>query len=1630
MNQLAVVRRRRVLESALATIDRVEPRQLLTGFVPLAPTPSPWATGYFAQASTVDLQAGAAAAPLLAGTDASSLPRNVPVNANGLPLLNSRAGGAGTELFIDFARNADGRGTFSLDGDRENFNFAEQTAIYHCWREIVGFFSAFNLNVTTVLPPTGPSDPNFSWIQITNDWVGGNAYVNWLSKDGPKGTVNSGDAVNRVSGIIHEYGHNLGLNHQGEFDKYGNKTEEYSDGYSYRSRPIMGVDYLGAIRQMTVGRTTSSGAVQDDVAVIANTASWSNGQGGDGYRPDDFGNTIGTAYTLPAGGQALDAFTERYNDADVFKITPTTAGAWNITATPLYLSQAEPKLELLDANGNVFAARDDADARNGPTNEQMLNVNLEPGTYYIRVTSGGDYAELGYYKFAATQLPTGFVSNDVGVPAIPGSVTYNASNGTFSQSGGGGDIWGTSDQFRYTYATLTGNGSITARVDSLDNTDTYAKAGVMIRQSMAGDSQHAFLGIRPGGGIESVWRSAPGANSATVNNNASGPWVRITRSGNTFTYQRSSDGLTWTTLGTNTISMTGPVLIGLATTSHSGRFEAFSTFSNVGITGNITPAAPTYNALPAPTNLLATAAAGASTAINLAWDAVAGATGYLVERSIDGVNFGTIANLASSITSYVDANLFGSMRYFYRVSAKDGSASNSAPAAVNAINKPGAPGLTPGGFTPSAMAIGTTEVQLTWVDTSGETGYRIESSTDGVNWVTRFTNPANHSVSNVGGLLPGTAYTFRITPLTNVGDGVATPLLINTQTRMPAVTNLRFTAKSSTSMTIAWNVSSLEAGYRVERSTDGTNWTFMGDTAAGVTTYTSNGLTPGTEYYFRVMPWNASFDGIMSGAIFAAAPAASQPTGWISADIGTVAGSGTALNTGTGAWKLVSGGYDVAGNADRFHHVYRTLANNQTITARLDALENTDNAAKAGLMIRQDATTGSKFVAIMMNAGGGYGIDVRSRVTANTNYNYQQAIANVTAPYWLRLSRTGGSVIASYSADGTTWTTAATINLSLTGSFLVGLASTSFSTTLLNTSTFSNVSVGSTPPTVATPAAASNKTPTSVSLDVVGADTDDGEAALTYTWSAAPGAPAPVTFTPNGTNASKSATATFTKAGTYTLIATITDPGGLSVTSSVTVVVGQAFSGLVAATTVVPTGTRVPIVPVDQFGDPLAGTAPTFNTSAGQITQDGLFTAPLAGVTSATINATLNGTTQTTTVSIVAGRAWYKADDAGATLIDSSGANNNATLNGAYISTAGKSGNAVGLTGGHARLPNGIVNGLTDFTISTWVYLDAEPQWARIFDFGTGQTANMFLTNNSGAGTLRFAITTSGGGGEQQINAAAIPTGTWTHVAVTLVGNVGTLYVNGVVAGTNANMTLRPANLGATTLNYLGKSQYNDPAFLGKLDDFRILGVGLNASGVNALEEAWQVPSIVLGNVSDAAELFGVASHTLRFTFDRDVGAQDWAATLEIKSDDGTRTITPTGYTYDAGSRTLTVALPAAAQIADGNYVATLRKGAFLTEDRTLPFFALAGDANRDRAVNFDDLLALARNYGQAGKTLSEGDADGDGTVDFNDLLALARNYNQTLAAPANALPGLASTATTTRTRRTTGSIFADQPVT
>ena len=209
-----------------------------------------------------------------------------------------------------------------------------------------------------------------------------------------------------------------------------------------------------------------------------------------------------------------------------------------------------------------------------------VDLQVSPdGELYWADFDGGAIRKVRYTG-TSNQLPSPWEQGDIGSVAIAGSASY--SNNVFTINASGWDIWSTADSFRYVYQPLNGDGEITARVAALQNTDPWAKAGVMIREDLTPGSRHAFMALTAGNGTAFQRRTTTGGQSDHTGGAAAGApyWVRLNRSGNTFTGFYSGNGTSWTQAGQVTIALPAGVYIGLALTSHSANLNT-STFENV-----------------------------------------------------------------------------------------------------------------------------------------------------------------------------------------------------------------------------------------------------------------------------------------------------------------------------------------------------------------------------------------------------------------------------------------------------------------------------------------------------------------------------------------------------------------------------------------------------------------------------------------------------------------------------------------------------------------------------------------------------------------------------------------------------------------------------------------------------------------------------------------------------------------------------------------------------------------------------------------------------------------------------------------------------------------------------------------
>jgi regulation of enolase protein 1 (concanavalin A-like superfamily) len=380
-------------------------------------------------------------------------------------------------------------------------------------------------------------------------------------------------------------------------------------------------------------------------------------------------------------------------------------------------------------------------------------------TYYYVVSAVNSYGESDNSAPAnATpdasmgNLPSPWQAADIGNVGLTGGAGY--SGGRFTVKGSGADIGSTNDAFNFTSQPFNGDGALIARVKTQQNTDPWAKAGVMFRETLATNAAYAMALLTPTNGSHFEARTATAGSSIDVTGPAvTAPWwVRIMRDGNTFTASVSSNGVNFVQVGATSITMATNVFVGFAVCSHTTNALSMATFDNVTIT---TPP-------PAPTGLVASSGDGQ---VSLAWLATAGAGGYNVKRAL--ASNGPFTNVANglTLTNYVDLGLTNGITYYYVVSAANNGGEGPNSASASAL--PGLP-APPTGL--QAIAFNG-EVDLQWNTVSTATSYNVKRSTTSGGSYSILTSVVGTPVFADGSVANNTTYYYMISAVNSYGEG-------------------------------------------------------------------------------------------------------------------------------------------------------------------------------------------------------------------------------------------------------------------------------------------------------------------------------------------------------------------------------------------------------------------------------------------------------------------------------------------------------------------------------------------------------------------------------------------------------------------------------------------------------------------------------------------------------------------------------------------------------------------------------------------------------------------------------------------------------------------------------------------
>jgi hypothetical protein len=238
-------------------------------------------------------------------------------------------------------------------------------------------------------------------------------------------------------------------------------------------------------------------------------------------------------------------------------------------------------------SGGSFTAYQSTDGYDWhPIPGSTVSLDLGPSPLAGLAVTSGDPAVVNTATMTGVALPAGppapalpeacpapWNCADIGSPVPAGTQSFDPNTATWTIKAGGADITGPSDQFRYVWQTLPGDGSVIADVTSQTDTSAGAKAGVMLRVSTDPGAPNYALVVSPGQGIKVQLRKTQGGTTQKLANPAgtTPAWVKITRSGNTYTAYTSADGVTWTLIpgSSVTASLGTTLLAGLAVTSHS-----------------------------------------------------------------------------------------------------------------------------------------------------------------------------------------------------------------------------------------------------------------------------------------------------------------------------------------------------------------------------------------------------------------------------------------------------------------------------------------------------------------------------------------------------------------------------------------------------------------------------------------------------------------------------------------------------------------------------------------------------------------------------------------------------------------------------------------------------------------------------------------------------------------------------------------------------------------------------------------------------------------------------------------------------------------------------------------------------
>ena len=481
--------------------------------------------------------------------------------------------------------------------------------------------------------------------------------------------------------------------------------------------------------------------------------------------------------------------------------------------------------------------------------------------YYIVATSGGIVSPASNVRLAWS-IPAAPTLN---VPSAPSDTNVN-----LSWNNVGGETGYTVERKTDAGGTYAAIATLGQNATSYTDTTVVAQTTYYYRLKANGVTTSSAYSIEQsittpptGPVVTSVTATAVPPSTITVNWGAVAGATSYDVQRSTFTYYDRPDlagnasyatyWSAWTTAGTSdTNGYTDTNVTAGYIYKYSVRANLSGNYTGWGVDGG--KYASTIP--PTPTGL---AANGYSTTqMNLTWSNIYGETNYGVQYKVrsgadcatEDWSTGVLTTPAINMnaTTYSVTGLNTANAYCFQIKSYNSSGSSAWSAAVTCLPPPNF--NPPSGITQSSITV-------SWNTVTGNTGYRVERSTDGSNYTLIYTAVANASSYTDNGLTAGQIYYYRVRTL--YGSNQSAPSNMQnatTQTVLPPTLDAP-SGITISQITLTWGSVTENAGYKLERSPDNANWTVIASPSTGATSYTDTGLTSGTLYYYRISTKNS-----------------------------------------------------------------------------------------------------------------------------------------------------------------------------------------------------------------------------------------------------------------------------------------------------------------------------------------------------------------------------------------------------------------------------------------------------------------------------------------------------------------------------------------------------------------------------------------------------------------------------------------------------------------------------------------------------------------------------------------------------------------------------------------------------